>query len=663
MSRLLPSACVTDLATVTCLAVAGRVVTGFVELEALLDARVGRRVALEVVRGGETLELAATVADLHALAPDRLVELGDAVLQEMSIQHARAMNLPASGVVVAEAGYFFTRAGVPAGAVVRAVAGRAVAGLDDFLDALGSVPAGAKATLRFVVPGRERSEVAARLEVDERWFEHRECERVDGERFWRCAPIELDRPPEAGAALDAAFARAAAPVPRAIVPSYRDPTLDRVAPGIVEVDFHVPFATDNVYARHFTGVGLVLDADEGLVAVDRNTVPVALGDVEVTFFGATVVEAEVVHVHPRHNLALLRYDPAALGGAALEALELAGPEDPMPAVPLMVGYRDDGTLRVQRTSQVARLAVDFPPPGLPRFQQAPADLWSVEGAPPSLGGPLVDADGTVHGLWATFAHERDRRIEQGAYALPAEVLAETLRQYRDGAPYRSLDAHLGYRPLALARELGLPDEWLRRYLELDAGDRRALYVERTVPGTDAAAKLAAGDVLLAIDGELVSGLLAAERLAQRPRVALTVLRDGEVVELELFPSAIGADGTDRAVVWAGALFQAPHPDIAWHKGALSPGVYVAHTEQGSPALRDALWRNRFVTAVDGVPVRNLDDFLGAVGSVPEGTPVRLSTVAMDGRRAIVAVEPEYRFWPTFEVRRGADGWRRIGYLN
>ena len=645
------------------LTVAGRIVTGFVELEALLDERVGERVALEIVRGGRTLELGARVADLHALAPDRLVELGDAVLQEMSIQHARAMNLPASGVVVADPGYFFTRAGIPAGAVVRAVGAEPVEDLDDFLAALGRVPAPDKATLRFVVPGRERSEVAARLAVDERWFEHRSCTRVDGERFWRCTPIDLDRPPRAGAALDAAFARAARTVPTAFVPSYRDPTLDRVAPALVEVGFHVPFATDNVYARHFTGVGLVLDAERGLVAVDRNTVPVALGDARITFFGSTEVDAEVVHLHPRHNLALLSYDPAALGGARFEPLALAGPDEAPPAVPLLVGYRDDGTFQIGRTGQLSRVALDFAPPGLPRFQQAPLDVYAVDGAPPSLGGPLVAVDGTVHGFYTTFAHERDRRIEQASHAIPAEVLAETLRQYLDAEPYRSLDAHLGYRPLALARELGLPDDWLRRYLELDAEDRRVLYVERTVPGTDAASKLAAGDVLLAIDGEPVSALFAAEAASQRASVALEVLRGGEVLELELFPSAILANGTDRAVSWAGALFQAPHPDIAWHKGARTAGVYVADTEAGSPALRDGLWRNRFVTAVDGVAVRDLDDFLGAVGAVPEGRTVRLATVAMDGRRSIVAVAPEYRFWPTFEVRRGADGWRRIGYLN
>ena len=717
-------------------AVAGETVTGFEELEALLDARVGEPVALEIVRGGRPSELEARVADLHALEPKRFVELGDAVLQDMSIQHARAMNLPARGVVVAEPGYFFTRAGVPEGAVVRRVAGRAVDGLDDLLDALGEVPAGAKATVRFVVPGRERTEEAARLEIDDAWFDHRECERVDDARFWRCAPIEpgggpaaggapgeasgdasdAARPaapagaadvaparasdagpapgvaePRTGAALDASLrtlpASASGPAPgpasgtapaAAFVPSYADPTLDRVAPALVKVDFHIPYATDDVYARHFAGVGLVLDGDAGLVAVDRNTVPVALGDAEITFFGSTVVDADVAYLHPRHNVALLRYDPADLGGATFEALELAAPDAPMPAAPIMIGYRDDGTLRARRTAEPSRLTIDFAPPGLPRFQQSPLDAYGVEGVPPSLGGPIVAADGTVHALYMSFAHESDREIRQSELAMPAAVLAEALRQYREGEPYRSLDVHLGYRPLALARELGLPDAWLARYLALGAEARRALYVERVVPGTDAATKLAAGDVLLAVDGRLVSDLLVAERLAQRGRTVLSVLRDGEVVDVELFPSAIPAAGTGRIVSWAGASFQAPHPDIAWHKGVAFPGVYVADTAAGSPALWDGLWRNRFVTAVDGVPVAGLDDFLDAVGGVDgrgdgavdgavDGAggdaTVRLSTTSMDGRRSIVAVRPEHRFWPTFEVVRTAAGWRRVGHPN
>ena len=631
----------------------GATVTDFVELEAMLDARVGRSVPLELVRQGARVRTEATVTDLHAIAPDRFVELGDAVLQAMSIQHARAMNLPRSGVVLMQPGYFFTRAGVPRGAVVRNVGGRDVATLDDFLGALRATPAGEKATLRYVVPGKEFTEEAARVEVDERWFDHRSCERVDGARFWRCLPVSLSR--------DADDRNA--PAAAAFVPSYADPVLDRVAPGLVKVDFHVPFPTDNVYARHFAGVGLVLDADEGLVAVDRNTVPVGLGDAEITFFGSQRIDAEVVYVHPRHNLALLSYDPAALGGAALRALELAPVNAPPPERPTMIGYRNDGTLRASRVDTPSRLTVSFEPPGLPRFQQSALDVYGVDDVPPSLGGPIVDADGTVHGLYMSFAYESRREIRQSEFAMPAHVLTESLRLYRNDEPYRSLDVRLAYRPLAFARELGLPDERLRSVLALPAEARRTLYVEQVVPNTHAAKVLRAGDIVLAIDGRTLSNLFDAERHSQKASVTLDVLRDGEVTSVELRPSTVSARGTDRLVSWAGALFQAPHPDIAWEKGVDFPGVYIADTAEGSPALWDELWRNRFVTAVDGVAVTNLDEFLDAVGAKRQDEITRLSTVSMAGRRAIVTVQPEYGFWPTFEIRRTDAGWRRIGYLN
>jgi len=72
-----------------------------------------------------------------------------------------------------------------------------------------------------------------------------------------------------------------------------------------------------------TGVGLIVDREQGLVAVDRNTVPIGMGEAEITFFGSQVVAGNVVFLHPRHNVALLKFDPEVLGDAEFEPLELA----------------------------------------------------------------------------------------------------------------------------------------------------------------------------------------------------------------------------------------------------------------------------------------------------------------------------------------------------
>lgn len=629
----------------------GRIITSYLALETLLDDAIGDTLSVELVRQGELVTERVTVADLHALTPDRFIELGDSILQNMSIQHSRAMNLPQSGVVVMRPGFIFTRGGVPQSSLITELDGQPVETIDDALAIVRAAGGRERLTVRYIVPGREFTTSLGQINIDNKWFGFRQCSRIDDARYWQCQNVDL--PATSDPALPTALE----------VAGFRDPLLNRVAPAMVKVEFHIPHVADNVYARHFSGVGLVIDREAGLVAVDRNTVPIALGDAELTFFGSYVTGAEVVFLHPIHNIALLKYNTDELKTLNFDALALAGPEELLPEELTMIGLRSDGTFRKHAVDDLSRVTIGFKAPSLARFQQSAADVYGVPNIPPSLGGPLVDGNGDVHAIWMSFAYQSGQEITQKEWALPAAILKETHRLYRSGQSFRSLDADLDYRSIARARKLGLPDNWLARYLALEAERRRVLYVSQLVPLTDAARKLAVGDVLLAIDGELVSDLFAAERLAQKPRVTLTVLRRGEVLNIDVTPSALSGLGTQRIVSWAGATFQEPHREIARFKGVRPEGVYIASTQDGSPAMWDKVYRNRFVTAVDGVPVKNLEEFLAEVSTRAQDEITRLSLVNINGRESIVSVQPEYNFWPTFEIVRDAEGWRRINYLN
>ena len=625
----------------------GETVANYVTLEAILDASLGKTLVVNVVRQGEKVSLDIPVADLHALSPDRFLEIGNSVFQNMSIQHSRAMNLPQQGVVVVASGYFLNRADISAGSIITELDGTPLDSIDDLLAVLQSEQRSDKMLARFIEPGREFTSSVGQIDIDDRWFGHQQCERVDDVRFWNCENLTLAEDPLSDEEQ------------KVSVPAFRDPLLNRVAPALVRVDFHIPHVLDNVYANHFSGVGLVVDADEGLIAVDRNTVPIGLGDAEVTFFGSTIIDAQVVFLHPVHNIALLKYDPALLNGAEFEALELQSGEEPLGDSLYMIGYRQDGTFRKYKVTDTSRLTVALQPPRLARFQQSAVDLYGVPDMPPSLGGPLVDSVGRVHAVWMSFAYQEGQDIQQQEWAMPAPVVAEALRLYRSGQDFFTLDATMDYRPIALSRQLGLPDEWLEKLLQLNAESRRVLYVQQIVPGTHASTVLEVGDIVLAINGELVADLFKVEKLVQQAEVNVTVLRGGKVLELIVKPSAVSTVGTNRILSWAGATFQEAHREVALYRGVDPDAVYISGTRQGSPALWDKLYRNRFVTAVDGVAVTNLDEFLAEVLKKKQDQITRLSILTTAGRRGIVSVQPEYRFWPTEELKREQDSWTRI----
>ena len=87
------------------------------------------------------------------------------------------------------------------------------------------------------------------------------------------------------------------------------------------VTFDMPFSLAGITERNYHGTGVIVDAERGLVVVDRNTVPVAAGDVRITFGGSIEVPGKVEYVHPLHNLSVISFDPKALDGTPIRAVK------------------------------------------------------------------------------------------------------------------------------------------------------------------------------------------------------------------------------------------------------------------------------------------------------------------------------------------------------
>ena len=102
--------------------------------------------------------------------------------------------------------------------------------------------------------------------------------------------------PAYGRAANLAEGRRAGASRQSAVRGFRPTVIRRVnaiAPSLVVVTFDLPYTVSGVADRHYYGTGLIVDTERGLVVVDRNTVPVAIGDVTVTFAGSLEVRAKV----------------------------------------------------------------------------------------------------------------------------------------------------------------------------------------------------------------------------------------------------------------------------------------------------------------------------------------------------------------------------------
>ncbi len=624
----------------------GRLVTTFEPLAALLDASVGREVTVEVERGGERVERRLAVQDLHAITPAEYLEFGDAVVHALSYQMARHFNLPVRGVFVANPGYVLGAAGVPRGAVIEAIDGRTVATLAEFEGIVAGLADGRRVPLRYRTLDDPQGTQTRVMSMDRRWFPARHCRRDDSTGYWPCR--ELPPPPEP------------LPVSPAATTFVKtgDNILDQLAPSLVLVNFEMPFSVAGVTERNYHGTGLIVDAERGLVVVDRNTVPVAVGDVRVTVAGSVEIPARVAYVHPLHNLTLLEFDPALLDGTPIRSARLDTRELLPGEAVTVVGLNGGSRVRSIATTVASVDAVDFPLSRTLQFRESNLEVANLVNGPSEFDGVVVGRDGRVRALWSSFATASGRELVQVNRGIPVDLVAELVDAARAGRPIYSMEAEFDAVPITEARKRGLDDAWVARLEALDPAHRQALSVARVVAGSPAAEVLREGDLLLAVNGKPVNRFRDVELATQVPQVKVTVLRDGRELELDLATAALGGGDIDRLLLWAGAVLHAPHRAMAAQRGIPPDGVFVAFFAYGSPATRHKLFAGRRIVEVDGSPTPDLDAFIAAVRGRADRSSVRMRTVTWNGSTEVITLKLDRHYWPAYELRRTPGGWLR-----
>ena len=322
---------------------------------------------------------------------------------------------------VANPGYVFGSAGIPHAALISSFNGKKVDNLADFAAALADLRDGAKArgalrdaggSARGAVEGHSHGSAlvpGARMQA-RRHLGHLALRR-------RSAAAPRRRAPRAASTQ---FAKTG------------DPRIDQLAPSLVMVNFDMPYSVSGVTEKNYHGTGVIVDAQRGLVALDRNTVPVAMGDVRITFAGTVEVPGKVVFIHPLHNLAVVSYDPKSIGNTPVRAATLVTRNLSAGDDVWVVGQRGDSKILSQKTQVSSVDVVSFPLSRTLRFRDSNLEAVSLINPPSDFDGVLSNEKGEVLALWSSFAFESQRELEQVNRGIPADLVSEMIDVVADG---------------------------------------------------------------------------------------------------------------------------------------------------------------------------------------------------------------------------------------
>jgi S1-C subfamily serine protease len=324
----------------------------------------------------------------------------------------------------------------------------------------------------------------------------------------------------------------------------------------------------------------------------------------------------------------------------------------------VVGLKADHTLLSQPSEVRALIPAELPLSRTLRFREANLEAITLVNGPDEFDGVIIDGDGAVRALWASFAFQQGREQTQFNMGVPSGLVIDMVNSMRSDEPLRSLEVEWSLVPLASARNFGLPENWVQRYEQHNPLRRQVLAVSSVVADSPAAEFFQSGDILLSLNGEVANTFRAAEQASQSAEVDVTIYRDGAEISAGIPTVALEGTGIDRVLLWACALLQAPHRAISVQRGIAAEGVYISYFGFGSPASRSGLFAGRRIVAVDGQPTADLDQFLQVVGGRENRESVRINTVTWNNVSEVITLKLDNHYWPSYELRREGESWQR-----
>lgn len=599
----------------------GELITSFVRLDDIMDSSVGNTVKLLLQRGGEDIEVEIEVGDLHAITPDRFVSVAGGSFHTLSYQQARLYGVSCKGVYICEATGSFRFDNSDNGWILQTLDHKKVPDLETFIEVVKSIPDKARVVVTYKHLRDLHTLNTTVIYIDRHWSAKMKLAvRNDVTGVWDFTDLADPLPPVPPVPRKASFIQ---------LEHTSHPAVAELVKSFVHVNCTMPVKLDGFPKNRKWGMGLVVDADKGLVVISRAIVPYDLCDISITIADSIVVEGKVVFLHPLQNYAVIQYDPK-LVDAPVQSARLSNEEITQGASTYFIGYNRIGRVVHAATTVTEIFAVAIPAnSGAPRYRAVNVDAITVDTnlSQQCGSGVLVAPDGTVQALWLTYLGERSastHRDEEYHLGLATPTLLPVVSQISQGVVPKLRMLSVEFRSIAMsqARLMGVSEEWIAQVSKANTSHHQVFMVTKRTferndkEGDDA---LLEGDILLTLNGKLITRISELDVMYSNDFLDAVVVRDCEEVIVRLPTVAADDVETDRAVSFCGAILHTPHHAVRQQISKLFSEVYVSARTRGSPSYQYGLAPTNFITHVNNKPTPDLQTFLAAVVKIPDNT--------------------------------------------
>ncbi|XP_062107572.1 protease Do-like 7 isoform X2 [Humulus lupulus] len=433
-------------------------------------------------------------------------------------------------------------------------------------------------------------------------------------------------------------------------------SLSKVVPAVVVLRTTACRAFDTEAAGASYATGFVVDKRRGIILTNRHVVKSGPVVAEAMFVNREEIPVYPIYRDPVHDFGFFRYDPAAIQFHVYEEIPLA-PEAACVGLEIRVVGNDSGEKVSILAGTLARLDRDAPHYKKDGYNDF--NTFYMQAASGTKGGssgsPVIDWQGRAVALNAG-----SKSSSASAFFLPLERVVRALKFFQKGKdlscnkweaifiPRGTLQVTFLHKGFDETRRLGLQSETEQMVRHASPpGETGMLVVDSVVPGGPAYNCLEPGDVLVRMNGEVITQFLKMETLLDdsvNQKVELQIERGGTSLNVNLTVQDLHSITPDYFLEVSGAVIHPLSYQQARNFRFNCGLVYV--TEPGYMLFRAGVPRHAIIKKFAGEEISQLEELILVLSKLSRGARVPLEYVSYTDRhrRKSVLVTVDRHEW-------------------